>query len=226
MAPQSTPVSSAASTAASTAANSGLTGLDLTRYRALVFDLDGTLIDSMPYHIRAWQQVALEHEGFVVEPQFIYERGGFSSPNIVRDLIKAGCKVPSIDAFVKRKVELYRAHMAEVPVFDQVLTILKEARSRGAKIGIGTGTQRINAVDILKQHGLSELIDVIVSGDDITRHKPEPDTFLKALELVQVAPEDALIVEDGLPGIQAAAAGHIDCLIVDRGNLVRFVPGR
>ena len=42
----------------------------------------------MPYHIRAWQQVALEHEGFVVEPQFIYERGGFSSPNIVRDLIK------------------------------------------------------------------------------------------------------------------------------------------
>ncbi len=222
MAPQST----APSTTAHPAANTGLEGLDLTRYRALVFDLDGTLIDSMPYHIRAWQQVALEHDGFVVEPQFIYERGGFSSPNIVRDLIKAGCKVPSVDAFVKRKVELYRAHMAEVPVFDQVLTILKEARNRGSKIGIGTGTQRINAVDILKQHGLSELIDVIVSGDDVTRHKPEPDTFLKALEQVQVAPEDALIVEDGLPGIQAAAAGHIDCLIVDRGNLVRFVPGR
>lgn len=204
--------------------SNGLAGLDLTRYRALVFDLDGTLIDSMPYHVRAWQQVAKEHDGFVLEPDFIYQRGGFSSPNIVRDLIAAGCKVPSVEAFVKRKVELYRAHMAEVPVFDQVLQILKEARARGAKIGIGTGTQRINAVDILKQHHLSELIDVIVSGDDVHKHKPEPDTFLKALELVEVAPNDALIVEDGLPGIQAAANGHLDCLVVDRGNLVRFIP--
>lgn len=205
-------------------AGNGLAGLDLTRYRALVFDLDGTLIDSMPYHVRAWQQVAQEHDGFVLEPDFIYQRGGFSSPNIVRDLIAAGCKVPSVEAFVQRKVELYRAHMAEVPVFDQVLQILKEARARGAKIGIGTGTQRINAVDILKQHHLSEFIDVIVSGDDVQKHKPEPDTFLKALEQVNVAPQDALIVEDGLPGIQAAANGHLDCLVVDRGNLVRFIP--
>ncbi|HIV54234.1 MAG TPA: HAD-IA family hydrolase [Candidatus Anaerobiospirillum stercoravium] len=205
-------------------AGNGLAGLDLTRYRALVFDLDGTLIDSMPYHVRAWQQVAQEHDGFVLEPDFIYQRGGFSSPNIVRDLIAAGCKVPSVEAFVQRKVELYRAHMAEVPVFDQVLQILKEARARGAKIGIGTGTQRINAVDILKQHHLSEFIDVIVSGDDVQKHKPEPDTFLKALEQVNVAPKDALIVEDGLPGIQAAANGHLDCLVVDRGNLVRFIP--
>ncbi len=204
--------------------SNGLAGLDLTRYRALVFDLDGTLIDSMPYHVRAWQQVAQEHDGFVLEPDFIYQRGGFSSPNIVRDLIAAGCKVPSVEAFVQRKVELYRAHMAEVPVFDQVLQILKEARARGAKIGIGTGTQRINAVDILKQHHLSEFIDVIVSGDDVQKHKPEPDTFLKALEQVNVAPKDALIVEDGLPGIQAAANGHLDCLVVDRGNLVRFIP--
>lgn len=205
-------------------AGNGLAGLDLTRYRALVFDLDGTLIDSMPYHVRAWQQVAQEHDGFVLEPDFIYQRGGFSSPNIVRDLIAAGCKVPSVEAFVQRKVELYRAHMAEVPVFDQVLQILKEARARGAKIGIGTGTQRINAVDILKQHHLSEFIDVIVSGDDVQKHKPEPDTFLTALEQVNVAPQDALIVEDGLPGIQAAANGHLDCLVVDRGNLVRFIP--
>lgn len=205
-------------------AGNGLAGLDLTRYRALVFDLDGTLIDSMPYHVRAWQQVAQEHDGFVLEPDFIYQRGGFSSPNIVRDLIAAGCKVPSVEAFVQRKVELYRSHMAEVPVFDQVLQILKEARARGAKIGIGTGTQRINAVDILKQHHLSEFIDVIVSGDDVQKHKPEPDTFLKALEQVNVAPKDALIVEDGLPGIQAAANGHLDCLVVDRGNLVRFIP--
>ena len=205
-------------------AGNGLAGLDLTRYRALVFDLDGTLIDSMPYHVRAWQQVAQEHDGFVLEPDFIYQRGGFSSPNIVRDLIAAGCKVPSVEAFVQRKVELYRAHMAEVPVFDQVLQILKEARARGAKIGIGTGTQRINAVDILKKHHLSEFIDVIVSGDDVQKHKPEHDTFLTALEQVNVAPKDALIVEDGLPGIQAAANGHLDCLVVDRGNLVRFIP--
>ena len=160
-----------------------MVNVDFERYSGLIFDLDGTLIDSMPVHVRAWQQVSREH-GFSIEPQFIYDRGGFSSRNIVLDMKAMGNDVGVVEDFVKRKVELYRAHINEVPLFPQVFSILKNAKDRGAKVTIGTGTQRINVVDILAIHQISHLVDFIVSADDVTEHKPHPATYLKALSLM------------------------------------------
>lgn len=199
--------------------------LDFARYQGLIFDLDGTLIDSMPYHVRAWQQVCREHQ-FDITPEFIYERGGMSSRNIVKELAAAGCNVGSIDDFTARKIQLYREHINEVPLIEPVFKILTTARARGAKITIGTGTQRINVEDMVRIHHLEPLVDFIVSSDDVTRHKPEPETYLKALELMQLAPEQCLVIEDGLPGIKAAASAHIDCLEVLNGEFVKFHPGR
>ncbi len=196
--------------------------VDFSRYQGFIFDLDGTLIDSMPFHIRAWQQVANEH-GFAITPDFIYERGGFSSRNIIRDMAKEGNDVGSVEDFVARKVQLYREHIQEVPLFPEVFQILKEAHERGAKTAIGSGTQRKNVVDILAIHHIEHMVDVIVSADDVTEHKPRPETFLQAMRLMGVTPEQTLVVEDGKPGIQAASAAHADCLIVDRGSFVELV---
>lgn len=195
--------------------------IDFERYQGFIFDLDGTLIDSMPFHIKAWIQVAAEH-GFSITPDFINERGGCSSRNIVLDLKKEGHDVGDVDAFVKRKVQLYREHINEVPLFDSVFEILKRAHERGAKIAIGTGTQRKNAVDILAIHNISNLVDVIVSADDVKAHKPNPETYLEAMRQMGLTSEQCLVIEDGKPGIEAAAAAHIDCLIVDRGNFIKL----
>lgn len=201
-----------------------MVNVDFERYSGLIFDLDGTLIDSMPVHVRAWQQVSREH-GFSIEPQFIYDRGGFSSRNIVLDMKAMGNDVGVVEDFVKRKVELYRAHINEVPLFPQVFSILKNAKDRGAKVTIGTGTQRINVVDILAIHQISHLVDFIVSADDVTEHKPHPATYLKALSLMDIPADKCLVIEDGLPGIQAAKAAAIDCLVVDRDQFVQLNPG-
>lgn len=195
--------------------------IDFDRYHGFIFDLDGTLIDSMPFHIRAWIQVAAEH-GFTIDPDFINERGGCSSRNIVLDMQKQGNNVGSVDDFVQRKVQLYRDHINEVPLFDSVFAILKRAHERGAKVAIGTGTQRKNAVDILAIHNISHMVDVIVSADDVTAHKPDPATYLEAMKQMGCKSDECLVIEDGKPGIQAAAAAHIDCLVVDRGNFVQF----
>ncbi len=200
-----------------------MVNVDFERYSGLIFDLDGTLIDSMPVHVRAWQQVSREH-GFSIEPQFIYDRGGFSSRNIVLDMKAMGNDVGVVEDFVKRKVELYRAHINEVPLFPQVFSILKNAKDRGAKVTIGTGTQRINVVDILAIHQISHLVDFIVSADDVTEHKPHPATYLKALSLMDIPADKCLVIEDGLPGIQAAKAAAIDCLVVDRDQFVQLNP--
>lgn len=191
------------------------------QYMGLIFDLDGTLIDSMPFHVNAWKQVAREH-GFEIDDSFIYDRGGKSSPNIVKDMQNAGHDTGDVGSFVKRKVQLYRERMNEVPVFERMEQILKSAKARGAKVTIGTGTQRINAVDILKLHNLDSYVDFIVSADDVNNHKPHPETYLTASELMGVPPEQCVVFEDGKPGIEAAAAAHMDCVIVDRGNIIGF----
>lgn len=195
--------------------------IDFSHYEGFIFDLDGTLIDSMPYHIKAWQQVAIEH-GFSIEPQFIYDRGGFSSRNIVLDMQKQGFDVGNVADFVLRKVELYRQNIDKVPVFNNVLNILLEAKARGAKVAIGTGTQRINVIDSLKIHNLSHLVDYIVSADDVSEHKPHPQTYLYAMEKMGLTPEQCIVIEDGMPGIQAAAAAHIDCLVVDNDKFIKL----
>lgn len=192
-------------------------------YDGFIFDLDGTLIDSMPFHVNAWKQVANEH-GFAIDDSFIYERGGKSSPNIVKDMQMAGHDTGEVSDFVKRKVQLYRERMDQVPVFTLMEQILKQAKARGAKITIGTGTQRINAEDILKLRNLEDFVDFIVSADDVTQHKPHPMTFLTASELMGVPPVKCVVFEDGLPGIKAAAAAHMDCVIVERGQIIDFQP--
>lgn len=194
-------------------------------YKGLIFDLDGTLIDSMPFHVRAWQQVCAEHH-YSIQPSFIYDRGGMSSLNIVRELKSMGCDTGDEQAFVRRKVELYREHMAEVPLFESIVGILKRAKGQGAKITIGTGTQRINAVDIIKIHQLESYVDFIVSSDDVTKHKPDPQTYTVSLELMGLPAEQCVVFEDGKPGILAAKAAGIDCVVVDRGQQIDFIAGR
>lgn len=194
---------------------------NIDQYHGLIFDLDGTLIDSMPIHVQAWQQVCNEH-GFSIEESFIYDRGGKSSTNVVHDLQKAGFETGDVAAFVQRKVQLYRERIHEVPVFSSIEEILKQAKARGAKITIGTGTQRINAIDILKLRNLDTFVDFIVSADDVKHHKPHPETYLQASDLMKIPPAQCLVFEDGKPGIEAAANAKMDCVIVAQGKIIGF----
>ena len=77
------------------------------RYKGIIFDLDGTLTDSMPFHVRAWQQVAKEH-GFEIKDEEIYRLGGSSSKDIAKFFKDRGENVGDIDEFVKRKIDVDR----------------------------------------------------------------------------------------------------------------------
>lgn len=190
-------------------------------YKGFIFDLDGTLINSMPLHVIAWKTVCQEH-GFTIDPKLIYDMGGVSSRDVVVHLNKMGHETGDIDAFVKRKVELYREHIDEVKTFPSIEAILRQAFARGAKIAVGTGTQRINAEDIINKLNLKSVVSAIVSCNDVTKHKPFPDTFLKAAELLNLAPSECVVFEDGPLGVKAALAGGFDCVEVENGQFKHF----
>ncbi len=193
----------------------------LDKYQGFIFDLDGTLINSMPHHVKAWIAVGHEHN-FEVDPADIYAWGGVSSLDVVLKLKAMGCNTGDPQEFVRRKVELYRAHLNEVELFENVANILKNAHNRGKKTAIASGTQRINGLDALRIHDLESFVDTMVCGDDVVKHKPHPETFLTAAAKLELTPTQCVVFEDGPLGVQAALAGGFDCIEVKDGAFVRL----
>lgn len=194
---------------------------EIKNYKGLIFDLDGTLINSMPYHALAWKQVAYEH-GFDIDVNDIYAMGGSASRDIAAFYKNKGEPVGDIDEYVKRKIAIFQENIPKIEVFQKIFNELKKAKSLGIRIAIGTGTRTANATRILKEKDLFDYIDALVTADDVTRHKPNPDTFLVAAKRLELEPQDCLIFEDGQLGIKAALRGGFDCIEVKDNEMINY----
>ena len=194
---------------------------EIKNYKGLIFDLDGTLINSMPYHALAWKQVAYEH-GFDIDVNDIYAMGGSASRDIAAFYKNKGEPVGDIDEYVKRKIAIFQENIPKIEVFQKIFNELKKAKSLGIRIAIGTGTRTANATRILKEKDLFDYIDALVTADDVTRHKPNPDTFLVAAKRLELAPQDCLVFEDGQLGIKAALRGGFDCIEVKDNEMINY----
>ena len=194
---------------------------EIKNYKGLIFDLDGTLINSMPYHALAWKQVAYEH-GFDIDVNDIYAMGGSASRDIATFYKNKGEPVGDIDEYVKRKIAIFQENIPKIEVFQKIFNKLKEAKSLGIRIAIGTGTRTANATRILKEKDLFDYIDALVTADDVTRHKPNPDTFLVAAKRLELEPQDCLVFEDGQLGIKAALRGGFDCIEVKDNEMINY----
>ena len=194
---------------------------EIKNYKGLIFDLDGTLINSMPYHALAWKQVAYE-QGFDIDVNDIYAMGGSASRDIAAFYKNKGEPVGDIDEYVKRKIAIFQENIPKIEVFQKIFNELKEAKSLGIRIAIGTGTRTANATRILKEKDLFDYIDALVTADDVTRHKPNPDTFLVAAKRLELEPQDCLVFEDGQLGIKAALRGGFDCIEVKDNEMINY----
>ena len=194
---------------------------EIKNYKGLIFDLDGTLINSMPYHALAWKQVAYEH-GFDIDVNDIYAMGGSASRDIAAFYKNKGEPVGDIDEYVKRKIAIFQENIPKIEVFQKIFNELKKAKSLGIRIAIVTGTRTANATRILKEKDLFDYIDALVTADDVTRHKPNPDTFLVAAKRLELEPQDCLVFEDGQLGIKAALRGGFDCIEVKDNEMINY----
>ncbi len=190
-------------------------------YKGLIFDLDGTLINSMPYHAKAWKQVANEH-GFDIDTQDIYAMGGSSSLDIARHYKNLGFPVGDEYAYVQRKITIYKSNIEHIQIIKNTFEVLKEAKERGIKTAIGTGTRTENAHLILNKLDIAKYVDVLVTADDVKRHKPNPDTFEKAALKMDLKNYECLVFEDGQLGVRAAINGGFDCVEVKDDDFINY----
>lgn len=187
------------------------------QYDALIFDMDGTLVDSMPLHLDAWEQTSAEF-GLPFDRAQLNEYGGIPTRKIVTMLAQQHGLAIDVEAFARRKIALYLAQIDRVSVFPTMWELVKRCHGK-VPMGIGTGSTRAHATHILRQTGLDAFIPVLVSADDVVNHKPHPDTFLKVAELLGANPANCLVFEDTPIGLEAGRAAGMETLLVHQGAL-------
>lgn len=195
--------------------------IDFDKYQGLIFDMDGTLIDTMPAHLKAWEQTA-EQFRFPFSQEWLHSLGGMPSVKIVVEINKmhgTNLDAPTVASF---KMNTFASIEDHGDVIHCSLNVLK--RYHGIKkIAVGTGSQRDSAIKLLNKSQILPLLDTLVSATDVTNHKPNPDTFLLAAQNLGLAPSDCVVFEDTELGRQAAHAAGMDCVLVEEGRL-RFCP--
>ncbi|MDB9741840.1 HAD family phosphatase [Akkermansiaceae bacterium] len=186
-----------------------------TGYKAVIFDLDGTLVDSMPAHFAAWRN-ALERNNvpLTVFPEDVfYAMGGRPTRDIVEDLngeFNLNLN-PELVSFAKR--EEYLKNLDKVVLIDDVINFARSLRGK-MPLGIATGGGRIVVEKTLQFMGISDLFDEVVTAKDVENGKPAPDVYLEAASRLGVAPEDCLAFEDAPAGMMAAQAAGMQVVSV------------
>ena len=180
--------------------------------RALIFDCDGTLADSMPLHWRAWDAVC-KRNGIEFPEERFYKLGGVPSQKILA-MLKQEQGLSFDPAEISRqKEESYLPLMAEVKLIEPVAAIAREHVGK-LPMAVATGGRTKYIRPLLEGLGISDWFQAIVTSDDVKNHKPAPDTFLKAAALLGVPPEDCRAFEDTDLGMEAIRAAHMDAVDV------------
>lgn len=192
----------------------------INQYDGLIFDMDGTVIDTMPSHAKAWEMVG-QHFGYPFNGNLLYEMGGAPVKTIALEMMKRhAMPLDQLNNVIELKreygKELIMKHVALLPAANVV-------RSFYAKkpLALGTGSHRAMTEILLDKFDFEKYFSAIVTAEDIQNHKPAPDTFLRCAELIKVKPQRCLVFEDGDLGIQAGLRAGMDVFDVRVNKLLR-----
>ncbi len=181
-------------------------------FRAYLFDMDGTVADTMPLHYLSWVQAVKEQGGHFPEELF-YQLGGVPLPRTVEILNERfGLRMPP-QKTAERKEALYIENLKEVAPVASVLHYVERDHGR-IPFAIVSGSPRATIVHTLTMMGLLDRFDVLVGAEDYTHGKPHPEPFLTAAARLGVEPGGCLVFEDAEAGIESATAAGMQSVRV------------
>ena len=193
--------------------------------RAVIFDVDGTLLDTERIYMQAWKDAAAEL-GYVMTDELLRKTRAVNTKDAARIF-----EEEIGNGFSYEKTRPIRVRIAEEiieresPILKPgVLELLGYLKEKGLRVCVASSTNTKTTKEHLAINGLADRFEVIVGGDMIQKGKPNPDIFLKAAELLGEAPENCIVVEDSPAGIRAgSAAGMKTVLVPDQAAITQEI---
>ncbi|MCY2981846.1 MAG: HAD-IA family hydrolase [Planctomycetota bacterium] len=180
--------------------------------KAIIFDCDGTLVDSMPVHFLAWHQTMSRYGIKFPEDRF-YALGGMPSHRIIELLSREQQVDVDANVVAMEKEQAFLDRIAMLVPIEKVVEVARQ--SRGTKpIAVASGGFREIVLQQLTQVAMADWFDAVVTAEDTTKHKPEPDVFLEAARRLGVEAQHCLVFEDADLGVEAALRAGMPCIDV------------
>jgi len=184
--------------------------------QAVIFDMDGVIVDSHPAHRKAWRQFlrTFGREVSDIELDFILD--GRKRADILRHFLGEVSEAEILD-YGKRKDDFFRHSFSEVNLLPGVTELFDQLSSRGIAIAVATSASENRTRSTLDRLHLTERFSAIVTESDVVFGKPDPAVYRLACRLLDVGPRHALAMEDAASGIRAAKAANLVCIgVADR----------
>jgi len=179
--------------------------------KAVIFDLDGVVADSHPIHEVAWKSLLAEAglNPDSINVDFLY--AGHPRREILRHYL-GPLSDSEIQHWGRRKDELYELAAKNLQAKPGIPEVLPQLRDAGIRCALATSAGRKRTLESLQVLGVGEYFSIVITGEDVSNPKPAPDIFLLAAQKLNVKPQDAVVVEDSVAGVQAAVAGGMKCV--------------
>jgi len=184
--------------------------------QAIIFDMDGLMIETEHLQSQAYEQVL---RSYGVNPEFnnegVVHRVGISGVDNFTFLKQKYDIDESIEMLLDKKQTIYRAILSNniVPK-PGLLSLLETMKNAGLKIAVASSSSLEDIMFVLKHIGITDAFEVIVSGENVARHKPAPDIFIEAAQRLNADPRTCVVLEDSQSGLEAANAAHMKVIAV------------
>lgn len=190
---------------------------NINKFKAVLFDMDGVIVDSMPYHFISWFE-ALKKYGITVSPFDIYEKEGEKSSSCVKRFFKRDgikCDEEKVREVLNLRNKIYKKYF-KFFIFPDIEPALKKLKTQNIKTAIVTGSSKQKVIDMLPKK-IIKMFDTIVSSDMVKRGKPHPDSYLQAAKQLNLKPSECMVIENAPHGIKAAKAAKMFCVAITTG---------
>lgn len=178
----------------------------------VIFDLDGTLADTMPLHYEAWRTMCGRY-GLVLTEDRFYALGGRPTVEVTKLVVNESGRSLDVAALAAEKERLFLELIDRVTPIEPVVAVARKLHGR-TPLAVATGADYAIGSRVLGYLGIGDLFSALVTSDDVTQHKPDPAIFLEASRRIGVEPRQCLVYEDADLGIEAARRAGMDVIDV------------
>lgn len=201
--------------------------------KAFLFDLNGTMIDDMSYHIRAWYKI-LNELGANISMEKVKEECYGKNHELLERVFPGRFSEEEKNKMSLEKEKQYQAEFKpHLKLLPGLADFLEQSHQAGIKMAIGSAAIIFNVDFVLDGLGIRKYFDAIVSADDVSTSKPDPETFLKCAVQLNIAPADCIVFEDAPKGVECALNAGMDVVVItlmhekeeflQYPNIIRFI---